>query len=142
MSTNIYSAPGTASPSPSKTGLIIALWIAQVLVAGMFGMAGTMKLLNTEMFAQHMGAPTALVLFIGISEVAGTLGILLPAISRILPILTPIAASGLAIVGILATGFHVMHGEFGSLPVPLALAALSVFVAWGRFYAAPIRPRA
>ena len=109
-----------------------------------FGMAGLMKLttpyqqlVSSQAWAQSM--PEALIRFIGLSEVAGALGMILPAATRIRPILTPMAAVGLLIIMILAAAVHIMHGE---PPIPnLVLGALAAFVGWGRFKRAPISPR-
>ena len=72
---------------------------------------------------------------------AGALGVLLPSLSRIKPGLTSLAALGLAVVMVLATGFHLLRGEARFTPLTLALGALAVFVAWGRFRKAPIQAR-
>jgi len=66
---------------------------------------------------------------------------LLPALTRIKPILTPLAGVGLAVVMVLAAGFHVMRGELSALPINLAFGGLAAFVAWGRLQKAPISPR-
>lgn len=124
--------------------LHIGLWAAQGLLAVAFGLASFMKLttpyaqlVSTQAWAQSM--PEALIRFIGLTEVAGTLGLILPAATRIKPILTPLAAVGLAIIMIPAAGVHLMHRE---PPIAnIVLAALAVFVAWGRFKRAPISPR-
>jgi len=126
----------------------IALWVVQVLLAIAFGMAGFMKLslpmdalaANGMTFVAH--TPEWLVRFIGIAEVAGALGMILPAATRILPFLTPLAALGFAIIQVLAIGVHASLGETAAtLPINLILLALSVFVAWGRWKKAPIAPR-
>ncbi len=124
----------------------IILWIAQVLLAIAFLAAGAMKLaqpLATLAVSLPWTAdvPGALVRFIGVAEVLGGLGLVLPAATRILPRLTPIAAAALALDMVFATLFHVMRGESMMLPVTLVLAALLIFVAWGRFSRAPIAPR-
>ena len=85
--------------------------------------------------------PVALVRFIGASELAGAIGLLLPAATRIKPVLTPLAALGLVTVMVLAAGFHVTRGEFSVLPVNAVLGGLAAFVAWGRTRGAPIRSR-
>ena len=125
-------------------GFRIALWTAQILLALLFGFAGATKafapiaeLVKTMPFASNV----ALVRFIGISELAGALGLLLPALTRISPWLTPLAAAALTLVMVLAAGYHVALGEFAHSLVPLALGALSWFIAWGRIYRAPILPR-
>ena len=131
---------------PQNRALNIALWVAQILLAAAFGMAGFMK--STQPMEQlAKGIPWTAVVgmpltrFIGVSELAGAIGVILPAATRIMPRLTPIAASALTLVMVLALGYHVMHGEYGVLPIPGALGCLAAFVAWGRFTKAPISPR-
>lgn len=60
---------------------------------------------------------------------------------RIQPKLTLLAAFGLVLVMLLASGFHVVRGEYFALPITLGLGALAAFVAWGRAWKAPIAPR-
>lgn len=129
---------------PSKV-LNIALWIAQFALSGLFLMAGFMKLTQpievlsaTVAWAADM---PGLVRFIGLSELLGGIGLLLPAFLRIKPVLTPLAAVGIAIIMVLAMGYHGMRGEFGSVIFNLFLFGVAVFVAWGRFKKAPIAPR-
>jgi len=131
---------------PSK-GLHIGLWVAQVLLAIAFGMAGAFKLTAPiEVLVQKMiwpGAmPPGLVRFIGASELTGAIGLILPAATRIRPGLTPLAALGLLVIMLLAMMFHLSRGELGALPAPIFLGAIAAFIAWGRFRKAPITPRA
>src|SRR5271168_3625417 len=141
-------APTPASRNTPRKGLNIALWIAQVLLALVFGMAGIMKLTQpipalAQMMKWPGDVPWELVRFIGTMELLGALGILLPAATRVLPRLTPTAALGFAAIQVLAIPFHVSRGEAAmALPINIPLLALSIFVAWGRFRAAPILPRA
>ncbi|PRQ06948.1 DoxX family protein [Enhygromyxa salina] len=123
----------------------IALWIIQALLALAFLLAGGMKLAmpidtllaNGMTVVEHM--PAALVRFIGLSEVAGAVGLILPAALRIKPKLTPIAAGALAFVMVLAAITHLALGEaFGA---PLMLGSLAAFVAWGRSTKQTIAPR-
>lgn len=130
---------------PTGRALSIALWSAQILLAIVFGMAGVMKTTTpipelAEMMPWVAEAPV-LARFIGVSELAAALGLLLPALTRIAPVLTPLAASGLVVVMIFAAGFHGVRGEFTALPLVIALGALAWFVAWGRFRRAPIAAR-
>ena len=84
----------------------IALWILQVLLAGVFIMAGGFKLLTPaeEMLAMGMTVPTLVLRIAGITELLGALGLILPSVLRIQPHLTPIAASLLALqVGLAAS---------------------------------------
>jgi hypothetical protein len=85
--------------------------------------------------------PRALSLFIGYAEVAGGLGLILPAATRIAPWLTPLAALGLATIMILAIVFHVARGEASVIWIHTLLAGLALFVAWGRWRKAVITRR-
>ena len=129
--------------APSK-GWHIGLWVAQILLAGGFGMAGFMKLATPYAdLAQKMAwarhTPEALVKFIGVTELAGTLGLILPAATRIRPFLTPLAASCLVVLMVLAIGLHVSIGE---VPAPnFVLGGIAALVAWGRWRKAPIPSR-
>jgi uncharacterized membrane protein YphA (DoxX/SURF4 family) len=136
---------GTATrhiPERGK-GLHLTLWIVQVLLALAFGMAGFMKLTTPlSELAQTMpwvpDVPGAMVRFIGASELAGALGLVLPALTRIRPGLTTLAAAGIGLIMILAALFHLWRGEFSALPVNAAFGGLAAFVAWGRSNKAPI----
>jgi putative oxidoreductase len=116
----------------------ILLWVVQVLLACAFGMAGFMKstqpvdaLVQGGMeWAGHM--PLAMVRFIGISELLGAIGLILPAATKIKPSLTPLAALGLLTIMILAMAFHLSRGEAQALPINMVLGGLAAFVAWGR----------
>ena len=120
----------------------IALWIVQVLLAGMFLLAGVMKAFQYErakaMLPWVKDVPHGLVTFIGICELLGGLGLLLPAITGTLPWLTPLAAAGLAIIMILAAGFHTSRREGQAIVFNVVLFALAAFVAYGRFFMAPL----
>ena len=137
--------PGVQPVKPSKP-LHFSLWGAQILLALVFVSAGAMKATKPiAELAAKMGWPGAvpegLVRFIGISELLGALGLVLPAATRIKPGLTALAGLGLTTVMLLAAIFHVSRGEIGMLPVPFVIGGLSAFVAWGRWRKAPISPR-
>jgi putative oxidoreductase len=85
--------------------------------------------------------PYGLTYFIGVAEVLGALGMILPAITRIRPKLTGLAGVGLLTIMVLALGFHIMRGELSHTPPVIVLGALATFVAWGRLKKAPIAPR-
>ena len=129
--------------APSK-GWHIGLWVAQVLLAIGFGMAGFMKLTTPYAnLAQKMAwarhTPEALVKFIGVMELAGVLGLILPAATRFKPFLTPLAASCFVVLMVLAIGLHISIGE---MPAPnFVLGGIAALVAWGRWRKAPIPPR-
>jgi putative oxidoreductase len=143
--TNATQQPTKASQPPSSA-LRIALWVAQVMLAVMFGFAGFMKTtMPIDVLAQQMiwpgAVPAGLVRFIGVCEIAAALGLIVPAATRIQPRLTPLAAAGLIVIMALATPFHLARGEVQALTVVLPLGALAVFVCWGRWKKAPIPPR-
>ena len=139
--------PVVSSPDAPTKGWNIALWVVQVLLALAFGMAGVMKTTTpiADLAAKLVwpgDVPPGLVRFIGASEFAAALGMIVPAATRIKPFLTPLAGVGLVVVMALAAAFHVMRAELQALPINLAFAALAAFVAWGRSRKAPIRARA
>ncbi|PRY74393.1 DoxX-like protein [Yoonia maritima] len=135
------------NPVQSSKGWNIGLWVVQALLAAMFLMAGATKLMSgsAELVAMGMGwaenAPLLLIKFIGLAEVAGALGLILPAATRIMPQLTKLAAVGLCVVMVLAAGVHIFRGEFEVVPVNAVLFALAALVVWGRANKAPIAPR-
>lgn len=114
------------------------LWVAQVLLALLYGWAGYMKsfrplpeLAPTMAWAPEMPRLTR---FVGTAELLGAAGLILPLLTGILPWLTPLAAAGLSVIQILAIGLHARRGETGkTLPFNLVLLALSLFVVWGRW---------
>lgn len=125
----------------------IGLWVAQILLAFVFGAAGVMKLFTPvadlgAMMNWVTVSPEWLVRFIGAVEFLGAIGVILPALTRILPWLTPLAALGFFVIQVLAIGTHASLGEMAmTLPINLVLLALSAFVAWGRWKKEPIAAR-
>ena len=129
----------------TSKALNISLWVAQGLLATAFGMAGFMKLImpTEELIAKGMGFVSeygvGMVRFIGISEVMGALGLILPAVLRIKPILTSMAAIGIAIIMVLAAVYHFSHNE--PIMPTIILLVLALFVAWGRLIKEPIKTK-
>lgn len=115
----------------------IVLWIVQILLALAFGMAGAMKATKpVEAMVARMAwaadySPRTIKL-IGLVEILGALGLILPQLTGIATILTPVAAIGLAIVMVLAIGVHLRRREYPVILFNVILLALSIFVAWGR----------
>lgn len=137
--------PTPPAAAPAKA-LVVTLWVVQVLLAVAFGMAGVMKsTMPIADLAQNMGwpgvVPAALVRLIGVAELSGALGMILPAATRIRPALTPIAGLGLVLVMLLAAAFHLSRGEAQLVPINVVLGSLAAFVAWGRLRKAPIAAR-
>ncbi len=118
-----------------------ALWIVQVLLAVLFLCTGGMKLvLPVGEMARQMSLPGLFLRFIGVVEVLGAIGLILPSLLRIRPILTPLAASGLVIIMIGATALSLRTGPL--VLVPLVTGLLAAFVAYGRWRLAPCPARA
>lgn len=116
----------------------IALWIAQVLLAVLYGMAGILKALQTSKAKEQMpwakNRSDAFVRFIGTSELLGALGLILPMLTGILAWLTPIAAIGLSLIQLLAIFTeHLPKKEFNIVPANIVLLALSTFIVIGRW---------
>ncbi|WP_036141839.1 DoxX family protein [Luteibacter sp. 9135] len=137
-----------SQPAPPNAGkaLRIGLWIAQVLVTLLFCFAGFTKLTTpigplSAMWPWTGAVPEAFVRVIGVIDLAGGIGILLPALIRILPRLTVWAALGCTVLQVFASIFHISRGEFAVLPLNAVLLALSIFVLWGRARKAPIASR-
>jgi len=116
--------------------LNIVLWVVQAILAAMFLMAGVMKALQYERAKASLpwvkDVSKGLVTFIGVSELLGGLGILLPWLTGILPWLTPLAAAGLALIMLLAIIFHARRGESSAIIFNVVLLVLAAFVAYGR----------
>ena len=125
----------------------IVLWIIQVLLALLFLFAGGTKLVMSIEAMRAMGSPNQVLLpgllirFIGVCEVLGALGLILPGLLRIKPGLTPLAAAGLVIIMIGATVITVAGGEVAPALFPLVVGILAAFVAYGRWRLAPHRGR-
>lgn len=144
----VHEISGVAAGAGRPRGrrLHAGLWVAQGLLAAAFGLAGlshaTRPIAEMATFAPWTGAlPEALVRFIGVAELAGALGLVLPALTRRRPALTAWAATGLAVVMALASVVHIARGEPQVLPVNLLLGGVAAFIAWGRFGRVPIAPR-
>jgi uncharacterized membrane protein YphA (DoxX/SURF4 family) len=117
-----------------------ALWIVQGLLALIFLFSGGMKLvLPLEALTSQMPLPGLFVRFIGVAEVLGAIGLILPGLLRIRPSLTPLAAAGLVLIMIGATVLTLAGGEVTPALIPLVVGLLSAFVVYGRWRRAPHR---
>lgn len=123
----------TKNVKRSKTGHV-GLWVVQILLAGMFLMVGYMKaptpIAERSKTVSMAGEMPVLIRFIGVSELAPGLGLLLPAALRVAPRLTVAAAAGLAVVMVLAVGFPMGRGEYSAIGTNVVLGSLAGVVAW------------
>jgi uncharacterized membrane protein YphA (DoxX/SURF4 family) len=116
-----------------------ALWIVAGVLAFVFAGSGIMKLAlpKEKLVAQGLGGlddvdPNA-IRGIGVAEVLGAIGLIVPPLVHILPVLAPLAAVGLALVMVGAIVTHGRRKEYPNVAVNVVLLGLALFVAWGRF---------
>ena len=114
----------------------IGLWIVQGLLAALFVSGGVLKTFKYQSARAKLPwvrvVPRGLVTFIGISELLGGLGLLLPMLTGILVWLTPLAAAGLALIMFLAIGFHASRCEVPAIGINVVILVLAAFIIYGR----------
>jgi hypothetical protein len=116
----------------------IFLWILQAVLAAFFALSGAAKAFQpkekvvAKVPALADFAPGT-ILFIGVAELAGAIGLVLPAAVGVATVLTPIAGVGLAVMMLLGAIFHTRRSEPQGIVVTLVLCALAVVICWGRF---------
>ena len=131
---------------PRRSKLSVVLWILQVLLALLFIWSGRLKLVApAEKLAGPPGSvvlPILFLRFIGLAELLGGIGLILPGLLRIKPGLTSLAAAGLVIIMIGAVVVTLMgSGGAGLAVIPAVVGLLAAFIAYGRSRLAPIQPR-
>jgi uncharacterized membrane protein YphA (DoxX/SURF4 family) len=121
----------------------IALWVVQILLALAFLAAGVMKssqpidkLKQNMEWVKHVSPP--FVRIVGILELLGGLGLILPAVTHILPWLTAVAAVGLVLAMIGAAITHIALKDYKGMSAPIVLLILALFIAYGRFAVVPL----
>ena len=121
-----------------STGLNIGLWIVQVSLLGIYGSYGVYKTFFTEKAKEKMAwtqnRSDNFIRFVGIAELLGAIGVVLPMVTGILPWVTVPAAIGLTLVqGFAIFTEHLPKKEYKFLPLNLYFAAMSIFVIIGRW---------
>jgi uncharacterized membrane protein len=116
----------------------VFLWIVQAVLAALFAMSGLGKVLQSKdklaggyPWMQDVSQST--VRFIGVTELLGAIGLIVPAATGIAPVLTPIAGTGLAVIMVLAAAMHIRRKEPSGVVVTAVLFVLTALVVWGRF---------
>ena len=137
MNSDSLTLTPAAAAGRSARVLGAASWLAQLLLAAAFLLVGYTHAFSPIAVAiarapWAASLPVPLVRFLGVVELAGALGVILPAATRIQPRLTPLAAAGLATIMLLAMPFHLMRGEMKEIAINLVLGAVAAFVAWAR----------
>jgi len=120
-----------------------ALWIIQTLLGLLFLFSGAMKFVMSvaDMTKDMPAMPGWFLHFIGVMEILGGFGLILPSLLRIRPGLTPLAAACLVIIMSGATAITLGTMGIGRAMLPLIVGILCVFVAYGRWRLAPLSPR-
>ena len=115
----------------------IALWVFQVILGVGFIYSGWLKAVQYEKATQSWAwvndVPRGLVFLIGVLELLGAIGLIVPQATNMAPIWTPLAATALAVVVLLGAFLHLKRGEYREIGVNLVFLALSIFIAIGRF---------
>lgn len=140
----IHPSREAGSGASPRRGLNIALWVVQVLLALLFVWAGGMKLvLPLEKLVGPVALPGWFLRFIGVVELLGGLGLILPGLLRIRTYLTPWAAAGLVILMIGAVGISLSAGGQAAAMavIPAVTGLLAAFVAYGRWRLVPLRSK-
>ena len=124
--------------SPRKNRTNLWLWIVQVLLAVVFLFTGGSKMaMSSEALAAQSHLPGAFMKFIGVCEILGALGLVLPGLFHVQPRLTPIAAACLLVILVGATVSTAILMPV-ALPVPLIVGLLTTYVAYWRWRLAPL----
>ena len=118
----------------------LALWIIAGVLAFAFAGSGIMKLVQSKdkLVASATGGwaadwSPASIKLIGVAEILGAVGLILPTVLHVAPILVPLAAVGLILVMIGAAVVHTRRHELSNVAINVVLLLLAAFVAWGRF---------
>jgi len=117
----------------------IALWVTQILLVVIFSYSALIKGTQSTERAVQLGmtgvvnVPLPVMRFTASCEVLGVLGLIVPYVRGVLPILTPLAAIGLAMIMVVAARIHLGLGEPATAAGNMVLLAMCLFVAWGRW---------
>ena len=121
----------------------VGLWVLQIFLGLFMAVAsGLPKLIiPIEQLPMPIPVPGPLLTFIGVAEIAGGLGLILPGLFKIRPGLTPLAAAGLSLIAIGGMAYQIAAGEPGNAVFALVIAVLCAFVGYGRWQLVPHRAR-
>jgi hypothetical protein len=128
---------------PEVRHMNIALWMVQALLALAFLANAARKLMPLQLALVKTtpllaALPLPLVRFIGAAELLGAIGLILPAATKIAPVLTAAAAGGIALLMLCATLVHAARREYAKIGLTCGLLLLAVFAVYGRLVLVPI----
>src|SRR5271154_359229 len=136
-------------PPFANRAMNAVLWTTQVLSGVFWSVTGFGKVLwyKPALWNQALhevpwlpAVPQDLIIFIGVCEFLGGVGLVLPAMTGVKPKVTPLAAIGLTLVMVLAAVFHIVRGEYNFVSLNLVLGGVAAFIAYGRWFVIPIAP--
>ena len=120
----------------------ITLWILQIILGLYFMTLGIMHFIIPPNLPQIMSwfydLPPTLHYFSGSVEILGSLGLILPGLTKVQTRLTPLAGTGLALLMVGAAGYHIIRGEIQNLPTNIVLLSISAYIAYGRWNKHPL----
>jgi uncharacterized membrane protein len=121
----------------------VTLWVLQGILALAYLLSGVLKLARSkEQLAAQMrwveGFPPNAIKAIGLVEILGALGLILPALTGVAPWLTPLAGAGLALDMLVASLVHIRLKEYSLVSMTAVLLIMAAFVAYGRFFVRPL----
>ena len=118
--------------------LNVLLWVLQILLAMLFTFSGVMKfIMPVEEMTKQISLPGWFLHFIGVAEILGAIGLVLPGVLRIRAGLTPLAAAALVVIMIGATAVNLKTGQRGAALTTVVVGLLLVFPAYNRWRMVP-----
>jgi uncharacterized membrane protein YphA (DoxX/SURF4 family) len=121
----------------------VVLWVLQWLLAVAFLLSGLLKLTQSKdaigkrlAWVEDVSPP--MIKLIGFLEVLASVGLILPGLLHIAPVLTPLAAGGLVVIMIGAVVTHARRNERSAIAVNIVLMVLAAVVVWGRLGPSPL----
>jgi len=127
----------------TSTRINIAIWTVQLLLAALFLFVGGFKLVAPIAdMTKQIPLPGVFLRFLGVVEISGALGLILPSLLRIRPWLTPLAAGGLVIIMSGATSLSMIGGKMAPAAMPFVVGLLAGLVLYARTRVVPIREKA
>ena len=120
----------------------ILLWVLQAALAWLCIGGGAFQIFKIEHLRQNVAAmrelPYGLWAFLGAFGCLAGLCLILPGATKLLPVLTPIAAAAVAVESILITAFYIYYGDRAPMPYSVAMVIMGAFIAYGRFALQPL----
>ncbi|MEX1058010.1 MAG: DoxX family protein [Natronospirillum sp.] len=120
----------------------IVLWVLQVALAWLCVAGGYFQMFKLEQLQEGVASmrelPPGVWVFLGAVGLIGGIGLILPAAFGRLPLVTPVAATVIAVQSILISALYVYYGDRSPLPYSLAMAAIALVIVYGRFVLMPL----